>query len=261
MAAPDKPERIPHIDGLRGYLIFSMTMSHLGIIGPNMISGLSHKSVSTFYTGEGFMTISGLMMGLILCNRTRTNGALRTLANSTRRSFKIYRYYIAVFALCALTTLVFAAQKDPLLSSLFRERSPLSLDAALLFATGVYRPLMFDILFLYIVLIGISPLLIGLVLKRGPQVVLGLSVASWLAVQYGLVTKAFEKLGGALGFDSALLFGNFSLFSWQLPFVVGLLAGMTLADTPTSHPSTLPNCAAPCFPPPWRYAAHLPSIS
>ncbi|SFL01486.1 hypothetical protein SAMN04488036_10470 [Shimia haliotis] len=248
LSTHDRPGRIPYIDGLRGYLIFSMTLSHLGIIGPNLFADLSHKTVSAFFTGEGFMTISGLMMGYILARPTQTDGTLVTLGNSLRRSFKIFRHYIVVFALCALAFWVFAPATDDLLASLFRGRNPLTPEAALLFVTGLYRPLMFDILFLYIVLIGIAPVLIGIALRYGSPALLGLSMTSWLAFQYGFVTKVVEKLGAVFAFDPAEMFGSFSIFSWQLPFVIGLLLGITLALQDQKTPQRLADLRKNAFP-------------
>lgn len=232
-------ERIPYIDGIRGYLIYSMTLSHLGVLGANGLWWASHKSVSIFFTGEGFMAISGLMMGYITLRAVTEKGIAKSLFGSLRRSWKILRYYLAVYVLCLLPMVLFELSSNDTLFTFFRERNPVTSGALGLFLTGIYRPLMFDILYLYIILIGLSPLVVFVALRLGAPWVLGASIALWLAVQYGLVEKVNARLADVLNGDPVLLFGSFPIFAWQLPFVLGVLLGMEVARRYTEWPVLL----------------------
>ena len=218
-------ERIPYIDGIRGYLIYSMTLSHLAVLGANGLWWASHKSASVFFTGEGFMAISGLMMGYITFGAVTRKGVVKSLFSSVRRSWKILRYYLVVYVLCLLPLLLFDLAGDETLAMFFRERDPATPGSLGLFLTGIYRPLMFDILYLYIILIGLSPLIIFAALRLGAPWVLSASFALWLSAQYGLVDKVNAKLAGLLGGDPGLLFGSFSHSGLAIAFRGGRAFG------------------------------------
>ncbi len=229
--------RIPYVDGLRGYLIYSMTLSHLGFLGPNLFTHLSHKTFSIFFTGEGFMALSGLMVGYILYRPYIRHGLGKTLGNSLRRSWKIVKYYVAVYVLCALPLLFVDLQSHALLGDYFRLRDPIEITSFGLFLGSVYRPLMFDILYLYIILIGLTPLLIWVALRFGIATLASISFGLWVTVQYQLPQKVTVKIGEMFQVDPAHLFGNFSIFAWQFPFVVGVILGMATASNPDRWPA------------------------
>lgn len=220
--------RIPYIDGLRGYLIYSMTLSHMAFLSPNLFAPLSHKSVSVFFTGEGFMVISGMMIGYILLARVRDEGVGPALAVSLRRSGRIALYYIGVYLLITLPVMIFD-QPDQV-DAYFRGRDPSDPLALFLFVTSLYRPLFFDILYLYIVLIALSPVMIMIALRWGPPFLAGLSLLVFFAAQYGLTEKFILRLAQAFDADRSTLFGSFSIYAWQFPYVVGLLLGMSIAS-------------------------------
>lgn len=220
--------RIPYIDGLRGYLIYSMTLSHMAFLSPNLFAPLSHKSVSVFFTGEGFMVISGMMIGYILLARVRDEGVGPALAVSLRRSGRIALYYIGVYLLITLPVMI-VDQPDQV-DAYFRGRDPSDPLALFLFVTSLYRPLFFDILYLYIVLIALSPVMIMIALRWGPPFLAGLSLLVFFAAQYGLTEKFILRLAQAFDADRSTLFGSFSIYAWQFPYVVGLLLGMSIAS-------------------------------
>lgn len=239
MSAPQPLGRIPYIDGLRGYLIYSMTLSHLGVMGPNLFSHLSHKTISIFFTGEGFMALSGLMIGYILYHPYLKKGLGGALGNSLKRSWKILRYYIAVYVLCSLPLLFLDLQSNTTLVDFFRQRDPVELTSFGLFVGSIYRPLMFDILYLYIILIGLTPLFIWASIRFGTAALVSMSFGLWVAVQYELPQKVTVKIGEMFQVDPANLFGNFSIFAWQFPFVIGVVLGMATASNRSRWPAII----------------------
>jgi len=57
-----------------------------------------------------------------------------------------------------------------------------------------------------------------------------MSFGLWVAVQYELPQKVTVKIGEMFQVDPANLFGNFSIFAWQFPFVIGVVLGMATAS-------------------------------
>jgi len=233
-------KRIPYIDGLRGYLIYSMTLSHMAFLTPNLFAPLSHKSVSIFFTGEGFMLLSGMMIGYILLGRVQEEGLGPALAVSLRRSGRIALYYLGVYILITLPVIILD-QPDLLarVEGYFRGRDPADPWAVFLFVTSLYRPLFFDILYLYIVLIALSPLMIVIALRWGPACLAALSLVVFLVAQYGLTEKFIVLLARAFDADRSTLFGSFSIYAWQFPYVIGLLLGMSIASDWQGWPGRL----------------------
>jgi hypothetical protein len=224
--------RIPYVDGIRGYLIYAMTLSHLGVVlGPNLLTGVTHKTFFVFFSGEGFMMISGLMIGYIIFGPFVADGLFAALRISLKRSWKIIFHYLIIYMLCVVPLIANQLYSDPMMNNFFRGRDPSSSSSFLMFTVGLYRPLMFDILYLYIILIAVSPFLLFAAVRIGSQYVVGASVAFWLSVQYGLVDKLSSKLETLLGADVGTLFNaSFPILAWQLPFVGGLLLGVRVAS-------------------------------
>jgi len=222
----NKKPRIHYIDGIRGYLIISLTISHISaILGNNIFDYISHKSLSLFFTGEGFMFISGLMIGYIYCKPVESIGLNNTIKLSLKRSLKILYYYIAVYIFSAIPIIILGFDNTPILFNLFKERNPISIESFVLFLSSAYRPSYFDILYLYIILIAISPIIIYLYQKGKMALLIGTSFLMWSSVQYGITEKIILLIEKKYSFDPVIL-GSFNIFAWQLPFLIGVIIGI-----------------------------------
>lgn len=223
---------LPYVDGLRGYLIFAMTVGHvIAITGAMNLNWLTHKPFALFLTGEGFMAISGFMCGYILVALMARRGAAAGLRWGLRRVLRIVLHYLAVCALCALPVFVLPLEGTAA-QMLFHGRTGFDATDLLLLAGGLYRPAFFDILYLYVVFIALAPLMV--LMARGPLRwgLLGLSLLAWLLTQYGATTKALEAVFALIPVARMSEAGSFHVFAWQLLFVLGLIVGVQWRDAP-----------------------------
>jgi len=229
-----KAPRIPYIDGIRGYLIISLTISHISaILGNNLFGYISHKTFSLFFTGEGFMFISGLMIGYIYCKPVESMGLNYCIKLSLKRSLKILYYYIAVYVFSAIPILIFGLENSPVVSDLFKERNPFTTQSFVLFLSSVYRPAFFDILSLYIILIATSPIIVHLYQKGKAAILIGASFLMWSSVQYGITEKVILLIEKKYSFDPSIL-GSFNILAWQLPFFIGIIIGINAYKKPST---------------------------
>jgi hypothetical protein len=222
--------RLPLIDGARGYLIFAMTVGHIAsLTGLRELNYITHKPWAVFLTGEGFMAISGFMCGYILSLRQDRYGFSGSLTWGMQRVWKIIRYYLLVFVLCALPAFVLPLS-DTLAGQLFHGRASIGASEALLFAAGLFRPSFYDILYLYVICIALSPLALWVLKSRFAPLFLGVSALAWLATQYGLTGRVLDKLYEAIPQIQSHETGAFHLFAWQLLFFVALWFGHLFAQ-------------------------------
>ncbi|MBS0124212.1 OpgC domain-containing protein [Thetidibacter halocola] len=226
---PKAPAHLPLVDGIRGYLIFAMTVGHVvAITGVGALSFLTHKPFAVFLTGEGFMAVSGFMTGYILSFRLARRGVLSSLGWGLQRAGRIVAHYIVVFALCLLPALVLPLAGSTA-SVLLHGRESIGLDDIALFLTGFYRPAFFDILYLYVVYIAIAPVFVLMFQSRLRHVALGLSVLAWLFARYGFTQRAFEALFAQVPGARIEEGGSFHIFAWQMIFFFGVALGALYA--------------------------------
>lgn len=240
---------LPLVDGIRGYLIFAMTVGHfIAITQVGALNFLTHKPFAVFLTGEGFMAVSGFMSGYVLTLGLPRRGVGGSLVWGLRRSAKIVAHYIVVFALCALPALIWPLEGS-FASTLFHGRSGFSATDIGLLLSGLYRPGFFDVLYLYVVYIAIAPVFLLLFLSRLRYGALGLSLLLWLFTQYGFTQRGFEKLFGLIPVARIEEAGSFHVFAWQLLFFAGLSLGALFARDRYAVLQTIQNIAASALKP------------
>lgn len=176
------------------------------------------------------MFISGMMIGIVFSKTYVSTSLANTFSVSLRRGLKILRYYIAVYFLSALPLVFVELDAESQLYYLFRQTDPLSIESFGLFLGAIYRPLMFDILYLYVVFISLSPLIIHLVKRQKLVWLVVCSFFLWTTVQYGLTGKFIEKVAATVGFERLYLLGSFDTMAWQFVFVLGAIVGIKLYD-------------------------------
>jgi hypothetical protein len=164
------------IDLLRGWCVVTMIAGHIG--------GASYLHILTgadlFYTSaaEGFITISGLVMGLVYRQRMSREPGAVTFARVLRRTGLLYLLTVSITLITLLATAGLGlhwmqtnAVGDPLASAI----PVLTLHRTYYFV---------DIPLLYTLLVLVSPLAL-LALSRGrPLLVLGASWLLWGAYQF-----------------------------------------------------------------------------
>ena len=218
--------RSTEVDALRGLMLVWMTLTHL----PTPISVYSGQAIGFVSSAEGFIFLSALFTGLIYYRTALHQGYEEMRGRLWARTLKIYGYHLLIVGLAFVFAPLIAGPSHPGLHNLldfyfsagFRRAT---VDAAVL----VYRPPLLDILPLYVIFMGLSPLLITVARRLTWKPVLVGSVLFWMAAQIGMREAAYNWLGH-LGLQIPLNeMGAFDLWAWQLVWVFGLWCGVRWA--------------------------------
>ncbi|HZZ19020.1 MAG TPA: OpgC domain-containing protein [Opitutaceae bacterium] len=200
-------------DTLRGLFLVCMVVNHL----PTEIRAVTDQSLGLFSAAEGFVFLSGLLAGWVYTRKYRTKGNDGLWAASTGRARSIYRWHIGSLLLAFVAVqatehiLGFCA---PTVPRLFFEHPLLSLGLG---ASLLYQPGLLDLLPMYCGFVLLLPTVIKALEAGRHKLVLGLSAAVWLVIQF------------APPIDGAPLYpintGSFNLLAWQMLFVAGVTIG------------------------------------
>ncbi len=190
-----------------------MVVNHL----PTEIRAVTDQPLGLFTAAEGFVFLSGLLAGWVYTRKFRSAGRGGLWLAATGRAKSIYRWQIGAllcsFALVQLTerTLGYCS---PAVPKLFFEHP---LEALGLGASLLYQPGLLDLLPMYCGFVLMLPVVISALEAGRRWLVLSLSAAVWLAVQWAPPT------------DGAPLYpintGSFNLLAWQFLFVAGVVIG------------------------------------
>lgn len=207
-----KRKRILALDLLRGFFLFVIIVDHINRF-PNGFDLITGRGIIWVSAAEGFITISGILIGYIYGPRMLYS-ATKVTERLWKRAFKIY---VCVLALSAF----FMAY-----SVLIAQVSKQSLDFAVIYNGNVFG-LILDSLTLqyvygwgeflshYVFFLLISPIVLWLVTRKNKIYLLLLltcSTALWLI--------AFHPFDARSRYDFAA--------SWQILFVLGTVIGYYL---------------------------------
>ena len=217
------------VDALRGLMLVWMTLTHL----PTVISVYSYQPIGFISSAEGFIFLSALFAGLIYFRIAMREGYSEMRRRLWLRTMRLYGYHALIVG-CALMVLphVAAGTNRPGLHNLldfyfFAGPKRAVVDALLL----LYRPPLLDILPMYIIFLGLSPLVLMLAARVGWRYILGGSVALWLMAQFGFRQLAYEGMRHLFGLQIPLNeMGAFDVWAWQLMWVLGLRCGARWAQ-------------------------------
>ncbi|KKB85814.1 hypothetical protein VW29_05865 [Devosia limi DSM 17137] len=206
------------LDMFRGIALVMIFINHVpGTIYENLTS----RNFGFSDAAEAFVFMSGMAAGLAYSNRFRTGSIWLAMTRVWARARQLYFVHLsitmlslAVFAAAALWFDRAQLLNQNNLASLFSR--PLSAMIGIPLLTHQLGYL--NILPLYTVLLLATPLLLVIGLRR-PWLLLGASILLWAAAgQFRLNFPNFPTPGGWF----------FNPFSWQLLFVIGLLAGAAM---------------------------------
>lgn len=209
-------DRDPRLDVFRGLALVMIFINHAP---RNWLENLTNRNFGFSDAAEGFVLMSGIAAGIAYSGYFRRADPLTGIARVLRRVWTIYQVHILItvvaLAIAAAAALWFGAPDMMRKHGIWvLVKDPLG------FLIGV--PLLghqlgyVNILPLYLVLLLLVPPVIWGAL-RWPLVVLGLSIAVWLAA--GLLRVNFPNYPQQGGWFLNPL-------SWQLLFVIGLLTGI-----------------------------------
>jgi len=196
--------RDPRLDLLRGYLIFAMVADHMG--GESWLYTVTGGGQFVVSAAEGFVFLSGLVMGMVYQKVIRRDGLRAALHKALGRGLKLY-------ALHAVLTLGFAAA-----SSLARAPWYTPVLDRVGYVVGVLTLrdtyYLTDVLHLYAVLVLAAPIALLLLARGGTPMVLLASGLLWATYQHSPGELSFVT--GSSAFPAA---------AWQVFFFTGLAVG------------------------------------
>lgn len=214
------------IDVLRGFALLCMVWSHsgflafdLGLVGT--VRTYAPTDIGFVSAAELFVFLSGYVFGLVNGPAPQAGGLAMTQLAALYRTWQLY--VLNGFTLLVALAAVAVIGTTPALADLLRltriYHEPET--AFLAFGTLRYAPMFFDILFLFMLLRLVAPIMLAL-MDRAPWLAAALSVGLYAAAQ------AFPWLTlqvNGRGWD-------FNPFAWQLLFFVGVALGRhgALAD-------------------------------
>jgi hypothetical protein len=215
-AAAARPRgRDLRLDFFRGLALIFIFIDH---IPNNFLGWFTLHSFAFSDAAEVFIFISGYTAALVYGRALRQHGALFATAQVYRRVWQLYVAHIFLFVIfTAEVSYAEVALNNPMYSEElhvadFLVRPHIAIIQALLLR---FQPTFLDILPLYIVLLGLFPLVL-LALERGPLwALLPSAVLYVLTDRLGWTVPAFP--------DQSVWF--FNPLAWQFLFVIGAGAG------------------------------------
>jgi len=200
-------------DTLRGLFLVCMTINHL----PTEIRAWTDQSLGPFSAAEGFVFLSGLLAGWVYTRKYRAGGYGSLWTASANRAKTIYYWHLgSLFGAFVVVQLTehFMGYCAPTAPRLFFEHPFLSLGLGV---SLLYQPGLLDLLPMYCGFVLLLPWVLRALEAGRYKLVLGLSAAVWLAVQF------------APPIDGAPLYpintGSFNMLGWQMLFLAGVAIG------------------------------------
>jgi hypothetical protein len=184
---------------------------------PTELRAFTDQSVGIFSAAEGFVFLSGLLAGWVYTRKFRAQGPGGLWGAASDRAKTIYRWHVgsvlAAFVAVQLTERL-VGYCSPAVPRLFFEHPALSLGLGV---SLLYQPGLLDLLPMYCGFVMLLPTVVRALESGRRSLVLGISAAVWLAVQW------------APPVDGAPLYpintGSFNLLAWQFLFVAGVAIG------------------------------------
>jgi hypothetical protein len=198
------------IDFLRGFAVLAMVADHLGG-DPSWLYNITGGNRFLFSAAEGFVFISGLVMGIVYCGIIAKQGIGPAMWKALRRAGSLYMLTVVLtFAFISLSYLLHlpwvAGVKvdDPLTRIVER----LTLHRAFYLT---------DVLLMYTLLVAVAPLAFLLLVNKRTPVLLGGSWLLWAAYQ-----RWPEQVSVPWTIEDNSVF---HLAAWQVLFFTGLVIG------------------------------------
>jgi hypothetical protein len=219
--------RDTRLDILRGLFLAIIAAVHV----PTPLSHLFQEPIGYTSAAEGFVFLGASLAGFLYGNFYRQTD-WRTMSRRVwDRSKKIYLLHLAMVVPMTLIAWAAAGRLTPLANH-FHDFILHPWISLALMPLLLHQPPLFDILPFYVIMLGITPLLLATARRRGWGVVLIVSALGWLAAQFRLDACV---LGGLFGW-LPLRLSSFNLCAWQFLWVSGLALGETALRRPIIRP-------------------------
>lgn len=218
-------KRIELLDGMRGYFLLFMLINHIVLQGGLWLQSVNLDQVMFVEDAQGFVFLSGFLIGLLQTARLLRHGAAAMQASVHRRAMELYLYSLALVVTARLVENHVPGAAEAFANWMGTAGGlEHARNAAL--ALLVFQPTFMDILPMYMLFLLAAPPLVRLVADGRWPLVMTLSLLVWMAEQIGFG----DLLGAPLqtwfaASDGQGLRGAFGPMGWQIVFVAGLVAG------------------------------------
>jgi hypothetical protein len=222
-AYPELDKRDLRLDFMRGLIMIYLVIVHMEYY--SIFSLLAWERLGLVSSAEGFVLLSGLVVGLVYGRRARSEGLMPSAKKLWQRAFQLYRVNVLVILSIALLGLIpfinvydlthwwvpgnraqayylYPADTAPWWEWLWKA------------FTLQIGPHQYQVIGLYVVLLGMAPLVILLLLRGQWRWILLISWAVYIANLFFIIRLTPTKF--ELGFP---------LLTWQLLFFNGLVIG------------------------------------
>ena len=88
--------RITVLDGFRGLFIVFMLLNHLSFSGGFALGWLNYSHLAFLESAQGFIFISGLLVGLVYMRIFQRHGPLAAGRRLGRRALQLYGWHVAL---------------------------------------------------------------------------------------------------------------------------------------------------------------------
>ncbi len=239
------PARFIELDILRGFLLLWMTLTHL----PTKASLVSNQTFGFVSGAEGFIFLSGFMMGQLEQRIERRSGNGATLRDILKRTVRVYAYHAALLAIAFTLVAEIGVRYhrlalQNLLSYYLADAKHAIIAAGLL----EYRPSLLDILPMYVIFLALTPLARSVARRWGWDLVVYASFSVWAVAQFGLRAWLYRhvNLFGLNVPENST--GAFDMYAWQLLWMIGLALGSIYSDQIAGAAGESPGTGKPGIP-------------
>jgi hypothetical protein len=220
-ATPNASSRDVRIDFIRGWVMMLLVIIHTEVF--SLWNLVAWERVGMVSGGEGFVLLSGLVLGMVSRQRIARAGFGDASGRLIDRALQLYRVHVTLILLVGVLGLLFREHVREITSFTDRgsgtvyplypgKANPLHWLAKIF--TLKAGPHQVQILGLYVCLIMMCPLMLAALWKKRALALLGLS---WI-VYFGNVLTPSMPTGAQFEY-------GFPLLTWQILFVHGLVVG------------------------------------
>lgn len=222
--------RLTVIDGFRGIFLAFMMIVHANDILDTVIGKLNHHYFGWVEDAQGFVFMSGLVVGLVYGGRHLHHGYHIMRKAIWARIRTIYSHQIFLIFLFLVAALIFAqlGHNPPNVLRPYESEPVLFPILSILLVAGSMH---MGILPMYIFFMMVTPFSLRLLDQRRYMIYAAIIVACWALAQTQLtdqlvsaVEHILAKSGHRIGMG---IF--FNIFGWQVLFFGGLLIGFLMA--------------------------------
>ncbi len=221
--------RLLIIDGFRGYFLLFMAVAHFHGVTGSWLANLHHQNFGWVEDAQGFVFLSGLVVGLVYGRRFMRHPSMaEAYASILARVRTIYSHQagLVLILLAAAVMLGPLAPRD--LAPFQQAPATFTISSLLLVSSSANL----GILPMYIFFMLATPLAFWM-LRRGLEAPFFAAILlAWLAGQTNLAGMAVYQAQLALNdVGVPARFGlYFNLFAWQALFFCGLFVGYRMAE-------------------------------